>query len=362
MVDSGLITIAKKEFFDHVRSRKFLLIFGIFLVVAIIGMIGGVAEYNDTVKMYNDKQAVTISTSDSAIQTTSYLAKPSILLVFYHMSTPFMMIGVILGIAMGFDLISKERESKSLKVLLAHPVYRDEVINGKALGGIAALLLALGIVFVLSVATLLISGLVPDGTEVLLILIFCAISFLFIFTFFPIALCMSAITEDSGKALIYTLIIYTILVGFIPILMSTPAISESVLGPAPEMPKLVSDQMNQATVADSSSGMSSGASAELIRYQQQVKEYSDRQTAFTQTLSLFSPTGNYQKLTVSLTNPTVASAMYGSAMGEAAGTGDRGVDIPGLLSMLSINILALALIPAIFFGIAYVRFMRMDIR
>ena len=41
---SGLLTVAHKEFFDHIQSRKFVLIFSIFLVIAIIGMIGGIAQ------------------------------------------------------------------------------------------------------------------------------------------------------------------------------------------------------------------------------------------------------------------------------------------------------------------------------
>ncbi|GEM_PF-4930676 len=46
-------------------------------------------------------------------------------------------IGVVLGIAMGVDLVTREKESKSLKSLLAYPVFRDEMINGKAPGASA---------------------------------------------------------------------------------------------------------------------------------------------------------------------------------------------------------------------------------
>jgi ABC-2 type transport system permease protein len=162
---------------------------------------------------------------------------------------------------------------------------------------------------------------------------------------------MSAITEDSGKALIYTMIIYTLFAGLIPILMSTPAISDLVVGQAPEMPDIAYDQMSQGN----------GNNPELELYQQQIREYSDKRMAFMQTLSLFSPTGNYQKITLSLTNPTVSGALYGQTIGEA-GSGEQGADIPGLLSMLSVNIIALILLPVAFLGIAYVRFMRTDIR
>lgn len=345
----GVIEIARKEFFDHVRSRKFLLIFGIFLMVAIIGLIGGISDYNDMLDVYNEDQTVTIGVG--GVSTDTSLAMPSVLLVFYNMSTPFYMIGVILAIAMGFDLISKERENKSLKILLAHPVYRDEVINGKALGAIAALFLAFGIVLFISFATLLVFSLVPDPTEIIMIILFCGFSFLFIFSYFAVALCMSAITEDSGRALIYTMVIYTIFSGMITIVMMTPAITGIVVGSPPEIPDILKDQSLQGE----------DVAEELKQYQQEIMEYSKRQMAFTQTLSLFSPRGNYQKISTSLTNPTVAGVIYGQSMGDAGDPG-TGIDIPGILSGLFVNIIALILIPVIFFGIAYVKFMRIDVR
>jgi len=58
--------------------------------------------------------------------------------------------GGMLAIATGFDVVPKEKETRSLKTLLSHPVYRDEVINGKALAGVAALGIALISAFVLS--------------------------------------------------------------------------------------------------------------------------------------------------------------------------------------------------------------------
>ena len=65
--------------------------------------------------------------------------QPSILSIFQHLISSLMLFGGMLAIATGFDPISKEREARSLKALLAYPVYRDEVINGKAFDGVAAL-------------------------------------------------------------------------------------------------------------------------------------------------------------------------------------------------------------------------------
>ncbi|MFA5348207.1 MAG: ABC transporter permease subunit, partial [Methanoregula sp.] len=205
MADSSTITIARKEFFDHIRSRKFLIIVGILLIIAAMGVLNGISDYHTKVKEYDNFQGLISSSPGEDSGLPDYMTlKPSVLLVFYQMGMLFATIGGILGIAMGFDLVTREKESKSLKLLLAHPTYRDEVINGKALGGIAAIALALAIVLVLSLAVLLIAGLVPDGLEFLSILLFSAITFLYIFTCFAISLLTSTACEESGKSLIYS--------------------------------------------------------------------------------------------------------------------------------------------------------------
>jgi len=89
----------------------------------------------------------------------------------------------ILAIALGFDLITKEKESKSLKQLLLHPIYLDEVINGKALGSTAALLLPLGAVLAVALAALLIVGSTLDLAEFSLILVFGVVTALMISDF-----------------------------------------------------------------------------------------------------------------------------------------------------------------------------------
>ena len=40
----------------------------------------------------------------------------------------------LIGIALGYDGIIKEKNSKSLNILLTQPVFRDNIITGKFLG------------------------------------------------------------------------------------------------------------------------------------------------------------------------------------------------------------------------------------
>jgi ABC-2 type transport system permease protein len=382
MTDNGVIAIARKEFFDHLISRKFLLILGILLVVAVIGILNGISDYGASVTSYNNLQQ-SVSGSVGQVSPVDLLMKqkPSVLIVFYQMGLVFGVIGGILGIAMGFDLVTKEKESKSLKILLSHPVYRDQVINGKTLGGIAAIILALGCTMAVSLAILLLFGIVPDISELLPIMVFCAVTFLLIFSFFAIAILMSTLCEESGRALVYTLIIFVTLGSFIPALIMSPLVMEKVIGQAPEMPEMTTypkeDPANSAGQAAEIERIQKENSEKWESYNQQNQEYVAKEIKWADNRELFSPTNNYAKITTFLTNPRVMSEMLYGTMGMSSGNpnGDDqdimvsvmsqkivDLDFYGILAMLTGNIVALLIFPCVFFGLAYVSFMRMDIR
>jgi ABC-2 type transport system permease protein len=362
---TGLITVAHKEFLDHMRSRKFLLMFGIFLIIAVIGMIGGIADYNEDLQTYNENQASTSSTPIRGFITE----KPSILSVFANVATYLVFLGAILGIAMGFDQVSREKESKSLKILLSHPIYRDEVINGKALGGVLALAVSLGVVLFLSLAILLIYGIVPDVSELGLIGVFGLVSFLLIFSYFAIALFMSTVAAESSSALIYTIIIFVVLSSLVPML-ARDTVVEGVVGTAPEMSQQLLDQMwsassqgNQTRVAQQPSGTTSEARQQ---YNQQMQDYWAKRSAVESTLTLLSPTTNYETIIESVTSTDQSSGTErgnpGSfSMGAARSTG-QDLQTEDRLGKIVNNLIALLLFPAVFFGLAYVRFMRLDVR
>lgn len=388
MPDPGVITIARKEFFDHIRSHKFLILLGILLLVVSMGILSGTADYHDKVKQYNSMQKSISSSPDGGSSLPAYLeymfVKPSVLLVFYKMSLLFIMIGGILGIAMGFDLVTREKESKSLKLLLAHPAYRDEVINGKALGGIAAIALALIIVLVLAFGILLIAGIVPEGSEFLFISLFALATFLYIFTCFAISLFMSTVCEESGKALVYSLVIFIVLTSLVPTAISSPLVMKTIIGPQPEMPQVLASQII-ASVPESGSETppadppANDPNQELWdRYNEETREYGDRQMRLRDTQYLFSPAKNYEKITTCLTSPSMIRYMLYFTFIESPlqKTDDQGqemsatiaympdlnFDESGILSLIVGNLIALLVLPSVFFGLAYIRFMRMDIR
>ncbi|WP_298665286.1 ABC transporter permease [uncultured Methanofollis sp.] len=372
MRSAGLKVIAGKEFRDHLQSRKFHLIFGVFLVIAVIGLIGGAVEYQKQLDDYNKNLA---DVSGDEFESHSFFSwKPTILSAFNEMTTLMTTIGVILGIAMGFDLITREKESKSLKILLSHPIYRDEVINGKALGGVAAIALAMGIVLVLSLAVMLLFGIVPNFEETVRMFLFGALSFLLVFSFFAIALFMSTVAKDSGSAIIYTLIIMIVLSSLLPI-FTYGSVYTAVFGQPPDPPDTSSmthyggygGMYMTSAVAVDAEGMVSDPEVDEAwqEYEEKSRAYWEQRQAVYDTVSLLSPTNNYQRLAMAVTNPQMAKMMMNSYDPMSA---DEEIPQDGfsalfaLLGDMAKNIAALIITPALFFGLAWVRFMREDVR
>ena len=368
MADAAVVTIARKEFLDLLFGRRFLLLLGILLAVSVVGLVGGIGEYREMLDDYNDR----LSAAGETVLGGAMSEPPSVLLVFEHLASQLGLVLGIIGIATGFDLVARERETKSLKQLLAAPIYRDQVINGKALGGMAALVLALALAFALSLAVLMVAGIVPTGDELGRILLYGAGSLLLIASFFSCALAASAVSEESGTALVASLIVFAVLALLVPVTVSD-TVMNAVAGEAPEPPVSFKDVTAAVPNATGSSVTTTRItstdleSPEWRRYMAQVQEYGERQRTVRDLCALLSPTMNFDAISRALTGSAESVGAVRAAGGgnvrvfsvakgdEAESTGDR-------MAGVAKNFIALLVFPAVFFGIAYTRFMRLDVR
>jgi ABC-2 type transport system permease protein len=130
----GWRIVAHKEFTDHIRSVRLLLL-------VILMSLAGLASVHSAAGPIRDA-------ADSATQT------PSIFLYLFTLSPQRVpafheflgILGPLLGIGFGFDAINGERAQRTLPRLVAQPIHRDEIINGKFVAGIAAIAFALACV------------------------------------------------------------------------------------------------------------------------------------------------------------------------------------------------------------------------
>lgn len=333
-----IITIAGKEFADALRGRKFLLIFGIYLIIAFVGAMSGIQDYASSYELY--AKAATIGADFSP----HWSIRPTVLDVFMRMGETVAILGAVLGIAMGFDLISGEREEGSLKVLLVRPVFRDEIITGKVLGGAMILALATGLALAITLALLLLTGHLPLLWEFWLILVFGAVSFLYLLGCFGIGLAMSAVSRRSGEALLFSLSAFFVLSLVVP--SAGTAVADLVVGQTPEAPQIVDEKDLDLWYA----------------YQEEFDQHFTLRASIVQVANLFSPEWNYKEIAQAVTKPNFYLITHGPADDPFYYPADAEPDFGAILGYLWTSIVALLLVPVLFLGFAYARFLRIDLR
>ena len=191
---------------------------------------------------------------------------------------------------------------------------------------------------------------------------------------------MSTICEESGRALVYTLIVFVMLYAFIPSVIMSPLVIDRAIGPEPEMPQVDTAAMQKAAESgnnEEADRLRKQMTEAWDTYNQQNTVYFKKQMDWINLQYLFSPVNNYERISTFLTNPKARSEMLHGTKGISGGnvnTKDPEIevtvmgrevsdlDLSGILALLAANIAALLLLPAVFFGMAYVCFMRMDIR
>ena len=348
------LTVAAKEFSDLFTSRRFLLIFALYLIIAMVGTGQGLGRYDYALTSYNDALQAADEYRDLQELGAWWLdmpERPSVLLIFDSMTGTTVTLGTLLAIAAGFDLVTREKESRSLETLLSHPVYRDEVIVGKTFGGATALAIVVGLVLALTTGLLLMLSIVPTAGEIVAILLFGAISLLFLSAWFTVALAFSTVIRESGNALIFTLVVFFAISSLLPVL--GVMVGGAVAGPPPQRPQqievtpvemYVSTSAGESFVQLDDSGQQASVWSEALRdYQEELATYTEKKRTVTDVITLLSPQKSYQAVAA------VVSA---------------GREMPLVDSLNSVwaGIAGLIVFPSIFFAAAYTRFMRMDIR
>ena len=255
------LIVAEKEFRDHVRSKRFLVIMTLLMVLAFYGISQGLDAYNMQLTWYkqthdlsNPQAQQTVKNLQQMIQdardrgalprpsrgcstgSTNNMSQPmpSVLPVFRTIIWLYIIIGMILGAALGFDQISRERDEGSLKFLVSSPIYRDAIINGKTIGAIATLALAMAVAFAITVAIVMLKGITPGAEDFLRVAVFFVAVLLYCTVFFAITMLLSTLSRNTTMAALSTVGVIFAIAAFS--LLSTffaSQIAVAVVGPAP---------------------------------------------------------------------------------------------------------------------------------
>ena len=124
-------------------------------------------------------------------------------------------LGPLLGIAFGFDAINGERAQGTLPRLVAQPIHRDEIINGKFVAGIGAIALALGcVIAIVSGYGAIRLGVGPTSGDLVRILAFYVVAIVYISLWLSLALLLSVVSRRAATAALAAIAIWLVLTLF----------------------------------------------------------------------------------------------------------------------------------------------------
>ncbi|ALM74543.1 ABC transporter permease [Thermococcus barophilus] len=214
--EMNVFNIAMKEFYVSIKSKRFviiLLLYVIYLLLVAYALRNHLAELSKpTVGTTNLEP---FGTRGEVFQT------PLSMMLIANFSF-FTIIGGIMGASLGADAINREIETGTIKTLLGHPVYRDEVINGKFLGNGLVLGITVMVGYLFTVAYLLIIGIPIDGESFFRGLIAFLVTLLYSLTFLSIAILISTMVRKPETSMlisiglaIFLTLVYGIIVSLI---------------------------------------------------------------------------------------------------------------------------------------------------
>jgi ABC-2 type transport system permease protein len=148
--------VARKEIADHLLSGRFIVLMGVLGIAtaaAVFAASGGIRDVAPN--------AQGITALFLKLFTVTVDPVPFPLIVFVGFLAP------MLGIMFGFDAVSGERSQGTLPRLLSQPIHRDEVILGKFVAGltVVAIMLTSLVLFVSGIGIFRL-GVVPEPSEI----------------------------------------------------------------------------------------------------------------------------------------------------------------------------------------------------
>ena len=147
-----MYAIFRKELADHLSSKRFVILFSLVLLSAVFAIYIAIQTIRSVVGPTSEFIFLKVFT-------TSGGNLPSFLF-FLSLFIP------IVGIALGFDAVNNERNTGNLSRLVSQPIYRDSIINGKFLAGLAVLsIMIVGVVAIVAGLGIRIVGVPPSGEE-----------------------------------------------------------------------------------------------------------------------------------------------------------------------------------------------------
>jgi len=309
-----MFAIVRKELADCFNSVRFFILFMLVLIASGLGIY---AVQQGIRTVLSQSQALTENGFIFLAMFTSSF--PSI--SFLNFAIVITIIVPVIGISLGFDTINSERTGRTMSRLLAQPVYRDSVINGKFIAGLITLsLMIISAVLLMAGYGLRMIGVPPTSEEIIRLFFYMVITIVYGAFWMGLSMLCSVIFRRAAGSLLVPIVLFLIM--FVWMFLG------NVIVP-----------------------VNTSAAAEV-----QIRSYELQETVLR-----MSPVFLFQEAFYVLLNPVmmglgvVSNAQAAYMLTNPLGLGQSLLEIwPHIVGLISLGI--------VFFAISYIVFMKQEIR
>jgi ABC-2 type transport system permease protein len=319
---AGWMVVAGKEFADHLWSARFLALLIVLGLAALIPMYFAA----DTIR-----SAASQVTGASSIFLFLFTLAPKVgdTQVQLPGAWEFIaIVGPLLGIVFAFDAVNSERSDGTLPRLLSQPIFRDDVINGKFAAGLAVIGLVLTFIVLLIAGFGIVRlGIVPSAEELLRITLWLIVTFLYVSVWLAFGLLLSVLIRRAATSALVAFGTWLLLTFFGGLIT----------------------QLIGGFVAPLTGSLEQQASNLSLQ----------------QTISRLLPDTLYREASLAILNPQVAAVSNPATIGGYEQAAQR---IPSLQSfeqsilLVWPHMVTMLAITVACFALAYIRFMRQEVR
>jgi ABC-2 type transport system permease protein len=228
----GLGVVTLKELSDHLTSWRMLVLEWLVGITAVVSV-------------YVAIQQIREGTAED----------PYLLLRLFTRGTPLPFVALLsflvplVSIGLGFDLVNSEHNQRTLSRVLSQPIYRDALLFGKFLAGLATMAISLLALWLLIIGIgLLMLGIPPGAEEVGRTFVFLLVTIAYAGVWLALALLLSILFRSAATAALAALGLWLFLTILWPLMMPLVA---NALTPSGDVLDLLNTQLILGRVSPS---------------------------------------------------------------------------------------------------------------
>ncbi len=313
----GLGAVYRKELADQLGSRRFVILFALIFLAGLSSAYVAALSLRDALGDTSAPQhafLLLFTESSDSVPVPPFL-------------TFFSFLGPLVGLALAFDSINGELSRGTLSRLLAQPIYRDSVINGKFLAALTTVaVMIVSMVVLISALGIYRLGLIPSGEELIRILTFVIICILFVGFWVALATALSVYLRQTATAALAGIAVWIFFTFFLRMIVDT----------------IINMYLQVADIFD-------------------IQQYLQIEAA-RQMLARISPNTLFLESSSALLTPTLRTLRSLLLPTEVRGILPNPLPFEQSLLLVWPQIVALLALTSFCFAAAYVRFMRQEVR